>query len=149
LPAIGPGLRPCLRAVFGLFALLCVDSVYLSAISALEAATGEVYQNWFYLLAFAAHLGLGILLIVPAAVFSAVHLARTRHRRNRRAVRAGYGLLAAVVVLLLSGLALVRVDGLSLPLDTAGRRVVYWLHALVPLLVIGLFVLHRLAPGRA
>jgi hypothetical protein len=148
LPAIGPGLRPCLRAVFGLFALLCVDSVYLSAISALEAATGEVYQNWFYLLAFAAHLGLGILLIVPAAVFSAVHLARTRHRRNRRAVRAGYGLLAAVVVLLLSGLALVRVDGLSLPLDTAGRRVVYWLHALVPLLVIGLFVLHRLAGPR-
>jgi hypothetical protein len=148
LPAVGPTLRPWLAAVFGLFALLCVDSVYLGAITVLEAVTGEVYQNWFYLLAFAAHLGLGVLLVVPAAVFSIAHLARTRHRRNRRAVRAGYGLLAAVVVLLVSGLALVRLDGLLPPLDGAGRRVVYALHVIAPLLVIALFVLHRLAGPR-
>ncbi len=48
VPAVGPRLAKLLFVVFGLFALLVVDSVYLLGVRGLEAATGQTYQNWFY-----------------------------------------------------------------------------------------------------
>jgi hypothetical protein len=59
VPAVGPRLRKLLAVVFGLFALLAVNSAYLMAVRALEAGTGATYQNWFYLVMFLAHLALG------------------------------------------------------------------------------------------
>lgn len=147
-PAVGPALAPWLAALFGLFALLCVNAVYLGAVTALEAATGEVYQDWFYLYAFLGHLVLGALILVPAAVFILGHMRNTRGRPQRRVIRAGYGLLAALVVLLVSGVALLRLDGLVLISDARGREAMYWLHVLGALPVMGLFVLHRLTGPR-
>jgi len=145
VPAVGPRLAKVLFVVFGLFALLVVDSVYLVGVRALEAATGETYQNWFYLILFLLHLVLGALLLVPAIVFGAVHWWRARTRPNRRAVAVGYALLTAVVLLLASGVVLTRLDGVIVVNDPAVRAVAWWVHVLVPVAVGWLFVLHRLA----
>jgi len=45
VPAVGPRLRKVLFVVFGLFALLGVNAVYLGSITFLEFATGHIYQN--------------------------------------------------------------------------------------------------------
>ena len=58
-PVIGPRLKPLLWVVFGLFALLAVNSFYLSGVRVAEAATGETYQNWFYISMFLLHLAVG------------------------------------------------------------------------------------------
>ena len=69
--AVGPRLRRVLAVVFGLFAVLTVNGVYLGSVTALEAATGETYQNYFYQLMFLAHLVLGAVLLVLVPVFGA------------------------------------------------------------------------------
>ena len=46
VPAVGPRLRKLLYVVFALFALLIIDSAYLTAISVMEWFTGDVYQNY-------------------------------------------------------------------------------------------------------
>jgi tetratricopeptide (TPR) repeat protein len=143
-PAVGPRLEKLLRTVLGLFALVSVNSVYLLSVTILEAATGETYQNYFYLVMFLAHLALGLLMVVPVVVFGVIHLVKARSRRNRRAVRAGYALFAAALVLLLSGVLLTRAGGLELR-DPTARSVAYWAHVATPLAVVWLFVLHRLA----
>ena len=74
VPAVGPRLRRLLAVVFGLFAILAVNSAYLVSVRALEAATGETYQNWFYILMFLAHLVLGAAIVVPVVVFGLFHL---------------------------------------------------------------------------
>ena len=146
--AVTPRLRILLLVVLGLFALLSVGALYLAAITLAEHLSGEVYQNYFYQLMFLLHLVLGLALVVPALVFAAVHLARTWRRPNRNAVRAGYGLLATILVLLFTGLVLVRIEGIIDLRDPDLRRIAYWGHVLSPLLVIWLFVLHRLAGPR-
>ncbi|HEX2163675.1 MAG TPA: multiheme c-type cytochrome, partial [Thermoanaerobaculia bacterium] len=148
VPAVGPRLRRLLAVVFGLFALLAVNSAYLVAVRALEAATGEVYQNWFYLLMFLAHLVLGAAIVVPVLVFGFAHLANARHRPNRRAVRVGYALFATALVLLASGVVLTRIEGVLVVKDPAVRAAAYWLHVVTPLVAAWLFVLHRLAGKR-
>lgn len=142
--AIGPKLRKLLYVVLFLLALLFANSAYLATITGLEWLSDQTYQNYFYQLMFLGHLVLGLLLIVPFIVFTAVHLANTRFRRNRRAVRVGYALLAASLVLLVSGLVLFRVGGFELKNPT-GRSLAYWLHVTSPLVAAWLYVLHRLA----
>ena len=73
VPAVGPRLAKLLFAVFGLFALLAVNSFYLVAVRVLEAATEKVYQNWFYMVMFLAHLALGALIVVPVVAFGIAH----------------------------------------------------------------------------
>ena len=53
-------MRWLLYCIFGLFAVLGANSVYLSAISLFEWWKGDpntTYQNWFYMVMFGAHLG--------------------------------------------------------------------------------------------
>src|SRR5712691_2732614 len=69
--AVTPGLRKLLYVVFGLLALLGANSLYLVAITALEAATKQTYQNYFYQFMFLGHLVLGLIFIVPFVVFGA------------------------------------------------------------------------------
>ena len=149
VPAVGPRLAKLLFVVFGLFALLVVDSVYLLGVRGLEAATGQTYQNWFYLVLFLLHLVLGaLLLVVPAVGFGLVHWWRARTRPNRRAVAVGYALFTAVLLLLASGVVLTRIDGVIVVNDPTVRAVAWWVHVLAPVAVVWLFVLHRLAGKR-
>ena len=103
-----------LYLVLALLALLIANSAYLSTITLMEWSTGKTYENFFYLCMFLGHLVLGLLLIVPFIVFCAIHIKNTLGRKNRRAVNVGYALLAASIVVLVSGLALFRVSGFEL-----------------------------------
>jgi len=145
--AVGPRLRVLLYFIFALVALLGANSAYLSAVSAVEWATGKTYQNYFYQYMFLGHLALGILLVVPFLVFGVVHLLAARTRRNRRAVRIGYALFAVSIAVLATGVLLMRVGGFNLR-QPVTRDVVYWLHVGCPLVAAWLYWLHRLAGPR-
>ena len=144
VPAVGPRLRRLLFVVLGLFALLAINSAYLASITATEALTGRTYQDYFYQWMFLVHLALGLLIIVPVVAFGIAHMRNTVHRPNRAAVRAGIGLFSTALILLFSGVLLTRFGFLEVN-DPTAREVGYWVHVLTPLLVIWLFVLHRLA----
>ncbi|MBM4113879.1 MAG: cbb3-type cytochrome c oxidase subunit I, partial [Phycisphaerae bacterium] len=157
VPAIGPKLQWVLRIVLGLFAVLCVNSVYLAAVTLLQsrAASGAYgggdYENNFYQWMFFIHLVLGLAIVVPVVVFGCIHIANARNRPNKRAIRAGYATFATALGVLVTGVALTRVDigALTINLkDPASRSVVYWLHVILPLAAAWLFVLHRLAGRR-
>ncbi|MEM9553723.1 MAG: multiheme c-type cytochrome [Acidobacteriota bacterium] len=143
--AVGPRLAKLLAVVFGLFALLAVNSTYLVGVSLLEWVSGETYQNWFYLNMFLVHLVLGLLIIVPVVVFGLLHMRNTYDRRNRRAVKVGYALFVTALVLLASGIVLTRLEGVIEVKDPTVRGIAYWLHVVTPLVAAWLFVLHRLA----
>ena len=146
-PTMGPRLLVLLYVVFGLFAILGANSAYLSAITFMEWWKGELYQNYFYQIMFLAHLVLGILLVFPFLAFAFAHLKLAYNRRNRRAVKVGYALLWISLILLLSGFALMRVEGFEVR-NPNTRLILYWAHVITPLLAVWLYVLHRLAGPR-
>jgi tetratricopeptide (TPR) repeat protein len=146
-PALSPALRRLLAFVLILFGLLAVDSLYLVSVTVAEAADGATYQNYFYLVMFLGHLALGLILLVPVLVFGALHLRRAWGRPNRYAVRAGLGLYLSVIALLASGILLTRFGFFEVN-DPRVRTAAYWVHVLIPLAVVWLFVLHRLAGPR-
>jgi len=150
--AVGPKLRLLLVFIFGLVAILAANSFYLSAITFLEWYTKLTYQNYFYQIMFLAHLVLGFLLLAPFVLFGIVHIKNAHNRPNRRAVTVGYSLFAISLIVLITGIALTRIDifqfknvGLKNP---ELRSIAYWAHVITPLLAIWLYVLHRLAGPR-
>jgi hypothetical protein len=148
--AVGPRLRLLFGVVLGLVALLGANSLYLAGITFLEwlrRDAGLSYQNYFYQLMFLGHLVVGLVLVVPFLVFAVVHLANAFNRPNRRAVLVGYGLLALCLIVLGTGVALMRFDFFAIK-DPRLRGPLYWAHLGAPLLVAWLYVLHRLAGPR-
>lgn len=142
--AVGPKLRILLYVIFGLVALLGANSAYLLSITILEAASGYLYQNYFYQMMFLGHLVLGLLLLVPFIIFGIGHIKNSYNRPNKRAVRVGYGLFVVSLVLLFSGVALMRIEGFEIK-NPQVRSLSYWAHVITPLLAVWLYVLHRLA----
>jgi tetratricopeptide (TPR) repeat protein len=155
VPAIGPRLRLLLYFVFALASVLAANSVYLSAIAFLEWLKSDpntTYQNWFYMVMFGTHLGLGLAIVLPIVVFGIVHIKNSHDRPNRRAVMVGYLLFFTALAVLFTGLLLTRIDifrfknvGLK---DPRLRSIAYWAHVLTPLGAIWLYLLHRLAGPR-
>ncbi len=148
VPAVGPRLRWFLAVVLGLFAVLAVNSVYLASVTIAEWWSGYTYQNFFYICMFLGHLVLGLAIVLPVVVFGGLHIRNAHDRPNRRAVRAGYALFGTSLVLLASGIVLTRVEGLIDIKDPKFRSVAYWVHVACPVVVIWLFILHRLAGKR-
>ena len=148
VPAVGKRLGVLLAIVFGLFALLSVNGVFLVSVRLLGFWTGRSYENLFYLYNFLVHLVLGIVLIVPLFVFNIVHIKNTLWRKNKRALNAGWALLVISTSLVVSGILLTRIEGVIEIKNAAVREVSYWTHVLTPLLAAWLFVLHRLAGRR-
>ncbi|MFK7955550.1 MAG: multiheme c-type cytochrome [Lysobacterales bacterium] len=145
---IGQRLKPVLSVVLVMFALLCVNALYLASISMLEFVSGRLLQDNFYQYMFLVHVVLGLVFVVPAVIYSVGHYRRAYRRPNRRAVRAGQGIALCGALLLISGLALTRgLPGVTLN-DGQVRLIMYWVHVVAPLLVVWLFVLHRLAGQR-
>lgn len=148
--AVGPRLRILLLVVFGLFALLGANSVYLSSITFLtwlDRDKGVSYENYCYQFQFLAHLVLGLLIVLPVIVFGLIHMKNSHDRANRRAVRVGYALFAVALVLLFSGLALMRVEGFEIKNPNV-RNGTYWAHVITPFACVWLYILHRLAGPR-
>jgi hypothetical protein len=148
VPAVGPRLRVLLLIVFALAALLGANSVYLASVTALEAFTKHIYQNWFYQIMFLGHLALGLIFLLPFVIFGVVHLWTARHRKNHRAVRVGYALFITSLVMLATGILLVRLEGFISLKQPTTRSIVYWLHVATPLVCLWLYWLHRLAGRR-
>ncbi len=148
VPAVGPRLRKLLFVVFGLFAVLAVNSAYLVGVTLAEWLTDRVFQDGFYLSMFLVHLVLGFAILLPVVVFGLAHMRNARQRRNRRAVRVGYALFTVALVLLASGVVLTRLEGLIEVKSPALRSIAYWAHVVTPVAAIWLFVLHRLAGKR-
>lgn len=147
IPAVGPRLRLLMWVLFAFIAVLGANSVYLVSVTIREWRTGLTYQNWFYQTMFLGHLALGLLLIAPFLVFAIAHMYNTRKRKNKRAIRVGYALFVTGLVVLVSGLVLVRLPGLEIKQPEA-RSVAYWAHVLSPLAALWLYWLHRLAGPR-
>lgn len=144
IPAVGPRLKFILWAMFAILGLLGANSVYLASVTAMDWWTGHEYQNWFYQYMFLGHLVLGLGLIVPFVVFSIGHIVNTRQRKNKRAIRVGWALFVASLVILFSGLLLTRAIGIELKHPLI-RSVMYWAHVTAPLAGLWLYWLHRLA----
>ena len=142
--AVGPRLRILLFSVFVLFALLGANSAYLSSITFLEWFRCETYQNYFYQFMFLGHLVLGLLILLPVIFFGIFHIKNAWNRPNKRAASVGYGLFAISLILLFSGLALMRVEGFEIK-NPDLRSVMYWAHVITPFLAVWLYILHRLA----
>ncbi len=146
--AVGPRLRLLLYGIFGLVALLGANSVYLGSITFLQWLNKEVtYENYFYQFMFLAHLVLGLLLVLPVIIFGLIHIKNAHGRPNRRAVRVGYLLFTISLVLLFTGLALMRFDFFVVKNPNL-RSSLYWSHVVTPVLAIWLYILHRLAGPR-
>jgi hypothetical protein len=151
VPVVGPRLKILLFLIFALFALLGVNSVYLGSVTLLEWAQRRTYQNYFYQYMFLMHLALGLLIVLPVVLFGVFHIINARNRPNKRAIRAGYALFAASLIVLASGIALTRMEAFGFKLDVRRpgvRNAAYWIHVIAPLVVVWLFVLHRLAGRR-
>ena len=146
-PAVGARLRLFLWVILIGFALLGANGFYLSSVTALTWYLGTTQQTFFYMLMVALHLLLGFLLIVPFLIFGLAHLATSWKRPNKTAIRFGLALLAAGLVVLGSGLVLVRLGGFEVR-DPLAREIGYWLHVLAPIAAVGLYVKHRLAGPR-
>ena len=144
---VGPVQRWLLRALYVLTGLLTATAVYLGGVSAAEAITGASYQGYVYQWTVLVHLAVGLVVILPFLLFVPTHALSARTHPNRRAARIGYALAALAAVVLVSGLALMRVAGFDLR-QPALRAAVYWLHLLAPLGVAWAFVNHR-RRGRA
>jgi hypothetical protein len=144
--AVGPRLRILLYFIFGLVAILGANSAYLSTITFIEWSKGGKvsYQNYFYQYMFLIHLILGLLLLLPVVIFGIIHLKNSYNRPNKRAVRVGYTLFIVSLILLITGVALMRVEGFSIKNPNA-RSLLYWGHVITPILAIWLYILHRLA----
>jgi tetratricopeptide (TPR) repeat protein len=147
-PAIGRGLRPLLWILLGGFALLSANGVYLASVTLITWLTGVTQQTYFYMMMIALHLIVGAAIIVPFIVFGFVHLATSWKRPNKTAIRYGLALLAGSLIVLISGIFLVRIFDAYTVRDPRLRAVSYWLHVITPLAVVALYVKHRLAGPR-
>jgi len=96
---------------------------------------------------FLGHLVLGLLLLLPFVIFGLLHIKNAHGRPNRRAVRVGYLLFVISLVLLFTGVALMRFDFFAIKNPNL-RSPLYWAHVITPLLAVWLYILHRLAGPR-
>lgn len=147
---VGPRLRILLNVVMALFAILGANSVYLSTITFLNWLAREKnvsYENYFYQFMFLAHLVLGVLIVLPVILFGIFHIKNSWNRPNRNAVRVGYALFTAAIALLVSGVVLMRVEGLEWIQfkSPSSRSAAYWIHVITPFACIWLYILHRLS----
>jgi tetratricopeptide (TPR) repeat protein len=146
-PAIGRRLKPWLWVVLFGFALLGANGVYLASVTAMTWLRGVSQETYFYMLMVILHLVLGFGLLVPFLIFGFTHLVTSWKRPNKTAVRLGLALLVTSLVLLLSGLVLVRL-GVFEVRDPVVRSIGYWLHVGTPVLAVVLYIRHRLAGPR-
>jgi hypothetical protein len=151
VPALGPWLRSILFVIFAGFALLGATGAYLLAIRLTEYAQrrADTLQTQFSLWMTLVHVLAGLVLIVPFLIFAITHLVTARNRPNRVAVRLGIFVFLFGLVVCVTGILLVHLEGMpQLPTDTVAYWTVFLLHVVVPVLLVGAYVLHRRAGPR-
>ena len=147
VPAIGPRLKVLLALIFASVAVLGATGAYLGAITFLNwYKSPQTYTSPFTLWMFIGHVGIGVAAILPFLVFGAYHFATARNRPNRVAVRLGLLLFTTGILVCLTGVALIQLEGMpQLPTGTVTRTIVYGLHIVLPLAAVWIYVMHRRA----
>jgi tetratricopeptide (TPR) repeat protein/mono/diheme cytochrome c family protein len=146
VPALSPRLKLLLALIFGFVAVLGATGAYLTSIRCLDYFTGQTYTKPFKYWMLILHVGVGLLGLLPFLAFGLVHWRTARNRPNRQAVKLGLAMFVVGVVVCLTGLALIRVEGLpQLRTDTTPHMIVLVLHVVLPILAVVLYVLHRRA----
>ena len=145
---VTPRTRILLLAVLALFSLLLANGLYLSGVTFSEWYFQKTFQDLFYHYMFLAHLVLGLVLILPFLAFGFYHWRASYKRRNRRAVRIGYALLIAGVIVLISGVLLIKFGTFEFMRGATSKRIVYWAHIITPVIAMWLYWLHRLVGPR-
>ena len=141
---VGGGLRPLLWIVLAATAVLVGSGGYLSLIRGVEWLRGVSATTPTTLWVFLVHVALGAAVAVPFVIFGVAHWRVAHHRPNRVAARRGLWLFAMGLVVVLTGFALVQLEGLpQLRAGSTSRVIVLVLHQLVPLAAIGLYIAHR------
>ncbi|HKA06301.1 MAG TPA: tetratricopeptide repeat protein [Gemmataceae bacterium] len=145
--AIGPRLKILLALIFAFVAVLGATGAYLGAITFLNwYKSPQTYTSPFTLWMFIGHVGIGVAAIVPFLFFGTFHFLTARNRPNRVAVRLGLLMFATGILVCLTGLALIQLEGMpQLPTGTVTRTIVYALHVVLPLAAVWLYVMHRRA----
>ncbi len=139
-------LRPLLLITLLLFAFLAASGYLLSGARLLGWLMGGPALGPRGLWLFLGHVIAGCLALLPLGWFVIGHWAAARQHPNRAAIRRGRWLVAAAGGILLSGLALVQVEGLpQLPAGGLGRTLTLLLHALLPVLAVVAYLAHRRA----
>ena len=141
---VTPRTRVILTIVLALFSLLLANGLYLSGITFSEWYFRRTFQDLFYHYMFLAHLVLGLIFIVPFLAFGFYHWRASYKRRNRRAIRIGYALLIMGLIVLVSGVLLVKFGSFEFMRGPVSKRIVYWSHIIAPLAAMWLYWLHRL-----
>ncbi|WP_196137755.1 multiheme c-type cytochrome [Aliikangiella sp. G2MR2-5] len=144
---VGPRLKILFTGLLIVFSLLAINAFYLGSITFFEWKYLQTYQDYFYQIMFLLHLVLGLIFVIPFILFGVIHFKNAWRRKNRRAVYVGIALLLTMLLLLISGLLLVRFDFFEVR-DPIIRNLGYWTHVITPLVCVWLFVLHRLAGPR-
>jgi tetratricopeptide (TPR) repeat protein len=144
-PAVSPRLKVVLLLIFVAFATLGATGAYLASISFLNWWRRPIdYTNYAYLCLFLVHVGVGVLSVLPFLGFGILHYFSARSRKNRLAVKLGQVLFASGIMICFTGIALIQLEGMpQLPTKTIQRGIVYWLHVLVPIAAVGLYLWHR------
>jgi hypothetical protein len=126
------------RRLFSALALggvvLAANSAYLGIVRLLQTASGRLVENPVSLGMLLAHVLLGLLLLPLGGWFVLTHGWRAGLRRNARAARFGLGLAATLAGTALTGLLLVRIEGVVELADPRLRSWVYGFHVGLPLL---------------
>jgi hypothetical protein len=142
-------LRVILAVVFAGVAVLGATGAYLAAITLMNevaAEPGQTFTTPFTFWMLLAHIGIGIVFLVPFFLFGTSHLITARKRPNRAAVRRGLVVFAFGILVGLTGVALIQLEELpQLPTKSIQRIVIYGLHVGLPLLAIGVYLAHRRA----
>jgi tetratricopeptide (TPR) repeat protein len=147
--ALTPRLRRLLRVILIAFVLMIWNSLWLLVSTASGRVTGVSTESLLTIWIFLLHVVLGLLLVVPVVVYGFCHLLRARRSPNFNARRVGYVLFASSLLLLLSGIVLLRVEAIPNPFDSGDDRdVVWWIHVLIPVVIIWLFIAHRMVGPR-
>ncbi|MCU0708350.1 MAG: hypothetical protein MUF23_08670 [Pirellula sp.] len=141
---VTPRTRVLLTIVLTLFSLLLANGLYLSGVTFSEFWFQRSFQDLFYHYMFLAHLVLGLLFVLPFLAFGFYHWRASYKRRNRRAVRIGYALLASGIIVLVSGVLLIKLGNFEFMRGEIAKKVIYWAHIVTPLAAMWLYWLHRL-----
>ena len=145
---VTPRTRILLTVVLTLFSLLLANGLYLSGVTFSEFWFQRSFQDLFYHYMFLAHLVLGLIIVLPFLAFGFYHWRASYKRRNRRAVRIGYALLISGVIVLVSGILLIKLGNFQFMRGEIGKKIVYWAHIVTPLVAMWLYWLHRLVGPR-
>ena len=150
-PVLTPTMRVIVRALMVAFVFLLVNSGYLLTVSLAEGWSGEDRQTVFSIWMLLAHVVVGLAIALPFLGVAIAHARRGLKRPNRAAQRMGFVALSAGVLTLLTGLLLLRLQWGDYALEMRGflaRSTIWWIHLVAPVLLIWMYVLHRLAGPR-